>query len=71
MIQNPTLPMQQAAVQQQMQQTPVQACPMQNPAEFNAIKINIQGAQVGTPAQQISYPVPQDPNAGQQLNYQA
>lgn len=49
MIQQPTLPVQQAAVQQQYQQNPVQMMP-QAP-EFNAIKINITGANVAAPAQ--------------------
>ena len=50
MIQNPTLPVQQAAVQQQYQQGQVPMAAMQNKPEFNAIKINIMGAQVGAPA---------------------
>lgn len=49
MIQQPTLPVQQTAVQQQYQQNPVQMMP-QAP-EFNAIKINITGANVAAPAQ--------------------
>ena len=71
MIQQPTsyAPVQQAAVQQQLQQAP---------AEFNAIKINILGANVAAPAQQAApMPAPQPEQApaqpqapeGQQLNY--
>lgn len=49
MIQQPTLPVQQAAVQQQYQQNPAQVMP--SVPEFNAIKINITGANVTAPSQ--------------------
>lgn len=81
MIPQPTtnyLPVQQAAVQQQIQQG--QAMPAPN--EFNAIKINILGASVGAPGQQAapmpmqmpapSATQPQIPEAqAQKLNYMA
>ena len=72
MIQQPTLPVQQAAVQQQLQQNP-QIAPAAQMPEFNAIKININGATVGAPNQQ---PVPQAaylpaPEVGQKVNYLA
>ena len=44
------------------------------PAEFNAIKINIQGAKVDAPGvQQAQVPVqvPTPENAGQSINYTA
>lgn len=73
MIQQPTLPVQQVAVQQQLQQNPQMAQATQMP-EFNAIKININGATVGAPSQ----PVLPQPNAylpapevGQNVNYLA
>ena len=81
MIQQPTnyLPVQQAAVQQQIQQGQV---PMQQPmspiapmprSEYNAIKIDIKGATVGTPQEQMGINIPQPalyPEApGQKLNY--
>jgi len=66
MIQQPTLPMQQAAVQQQIQQTPQVAYAQPLP-EYNAIKININGANVAAPSQQ-----PQNvPVQGQNVNYLA
>lgn len=66
MIQQPTLPVQQAAVQQQLQQQPVAyAQPM---PEYNAIKININGANVTAPNQQ---PVATVPTQGQNVNYLA
>lgn len=71
MIQQPTnyLPVQQAAVQQQIQQLPTPA------AEFNAIKINISGATVGAPQAPMGQNIPQPalyPEApGQKLNYLA
>ncbi len=69
MIQNPTLPVQQAAVQQQYQQGQVPMASMQAKPEFNAIKINIMGAQVGAPAQDVPafYQAPEQ--LGQKLNY--
>lgn len=66
-----SLPVQQAAVQQQIQQNqvPVMMSQPQQPAsEFNAIKINITGATVGTPGQDAY--APYQP-AGQKLNYLA
>lgn len=82
MIQQPStnyLPVQQAAVQQQIQQGQVML-PAPAPNEFNAIKINISGATVGAPAQQacpMPAPIPtatpvQLPEAQEQkLNYMA
>lgn len=75
MIQQPTnyLPVQQAAVQQMQQtQPPVPPLPA---SEFNAIKINITGAAVGTPQAPAGINLPQPalyPEApGQKLNYLA
>lgn len=53
-----------------MQPTPA---PAQGP-QFNAIKIDISGATVGTPAQapiMIQQPVPQEGNVGQKVDYNA
>lgn len=72
MIQQPTLPVQQNAVQQQYQQNPVQMMP-QAP-EFNAIKINITGANVSAPAQAPASFPPAEPADGAQqptVNYLA
>ena len=71
MIQQPTLPVQQNAVQQQYQQCPVQMMP-QAP-EFNAIKINITGANVSAPAQvqPNSQPVPTEAVQQPAVNYLA
>ena len=66
MIQQPTLPVQQTAVQQQYQQGLVPAVP-----EFNAIKINIVGAQVDAPANNTNIPASQQSELGQNLNYTA
>ena len=69
MIQNPTLPVQQTAVQQQYQQGQVPVQGMQAQPEFNAIKINIMGAQV-SPAQNVPAQYSALPEApGQKLNY--
>ena len=66
MIQQPTMPVQQAAVQQQIQQNPqLAALPV---PEYNAIKININGANVSAPGQQ---PVATMPTEGQNVNYLA
>ena len=69
MIQQPTLPVQQAAVQQQLQQTP-QVAPTQMP-EFNAIKININGASVSAPSQVPQMAYTPAPEVGQKVNYLA
>ena len=72
MIQQPTLPVQQNAVQQQYQQCPVQMMP-QAP-EFNAIKINITGANVSAPsaAQPVSQQTaPADNTQQPTVNYLA
>lgn len=72
MIQQPTLPVQQNAVQQQYQQNPVQMMP-QAP-EFNAIKINITGANVAAPGQTPTctpQPAPADSAQQQTVNYLA
>ena len=74
MIQQPSLPVQQTAVTQQYQQGLVPAAP-----EFNAIKININGARVDAPSQGVPAPMPmplpaeQQPEAqqAQNLNYLA
>ena len=69
MIQNPTLPVQQAAVQQQFQQGQIPVQGYQTMPEFNAIKININGAQV-SPGQNLPVQYPSFPEApGQKLNY--
>ena len=69
MIQNPTLPVQQTAVQQQYQQGQVPVQGMQTQPEFNAIKINIMGAQV-SPGQNLPVQYPTMPEApGQNINY--
>ena len=71
MIQNPTLPVQQTAVQQQLQQGQVPVLPR---SEYNAIKIDITGATVGTAAPTgVNLPQPAlYPEApGQVLNYTA
>lgn len=68
MIQQPTLPVQQAAVQQQFQQQPQLMAAAQPMPEFNAIKININGANVTAPSQQ---PVAAAPAQAQNINYLA
>lgn len=69
MIQNPTLPVQQTAVQQQYQQGQVPTQGLQTQPEFNAIKINIMGAQV-SPGQNVPVQYTALPEApGQKLNY--
>lgn len=75
MIQQPTLPLQQAAVQQQLQQNP-QAC-VQPKDTYNAINISINGASVNAPSQHPVVPVQQpeqviqpEPNT-QNINYLA
>lgn len=75
MIQQPTLPVQQTAVQQQLLQNP-QAIPAQPMPEFNAIKININGAAVTAPSQQPQLPVTTEAYApaaevGKNVNYLA
>ena len=65
MIQNPSLPTQQAAVTQQLQSNPIPS------AEFNAIKINITGAQVSAPQQPIEANIPALPTEGQKIDYKA
>lgn len=70
MIQQPSLPVQQTAVTQQYQQGLV---PFPAP-EFNAIKININGARVDAPSQSVPAPLPAEPQKEQQaqnLNYLA
>lgn len=71
MIQQSTLPVQQTAVQQQLQQNQVPAYPVAPAPEFNAIKINITGANVSAPSQN-PYPVPATaPQQDQKINYMA
>lgn len=57
MIQQPTLPVQQTAVQQQLQNGQAPVYPAVPAPEFNAIKINITGANVSAPSQ-AACPVP-------------
>lgn len=71
MIQQPTLPVQQTAVQQQLQQSQAPIYPVAPAPEFNAIKINITGANVSAPAQS-AYPIPADTQQqDQKINYMA
>ena len=71
MIQQPTLPVQQSAVQQQLQQNQVPVFPVAPPPEFNAIKINITGANVSAPSQATSQLPAAVPQQDQKINYLA
>ena len=71
MIQQPTLPVQQTAVQQQLQQGQVPVYPVAPAPEFNAIKINITGANVTAPSQ-TQCPIQSDaPQQEPKINYMA
>ncbi len=71
MIQQPTLPVQQTAVQQQLQQGQAPVYPTVPAPEFNAIKINITGANVTAPSLPQFPDTVQQPQQEQKINYMA